>query len=598
MNQVVPIAGAKAQPLPANVEAEAALIGAMLIENDVGRTIASIVSSQDFFEPVHGRIYALTIELLSSGVTVTPVTLRPHLENDEGLQALGGVPYLARLTGDGQGLLAPRELAEQVRDLAARRRRLEWLDKERAACSEVGSPLREIVPPAEVISTGKPIPCLDLSALSGTEPEPKQFIIPRLAPAGEVTLFTGAGAVGKSLLAQQLATALAAGVRTLGLELSKAPAIYLTCEDDASQLHWRQVHICRSLGIDMARLAGSLHIASLRGEPDNTLATIEPDGSIAPAPLYGRISSLLRSTGAKLACLDNVAHLFAGNENDRAEVTRFINLLNRLAGETNAAILLLGHPNKGGDTYSGSTAWLNAVRSQIVMERPKDFEHDPDLRAIHLGKPNYVQAGEALRCRWSDWAFIRDEDLPEDKQEELSRVIAASAENEAFLACLRERTAQGESRAVGPNSGANYAPAQFEGMPAAKGFSRASLKAAMERLFTIGAIEAVTVRNKSKSRDVTIIQEAQKGFPNASRTLFDQVGADRQDSDENGGFLQGEAIPNAFPNGSRTQFPDAPERRPNAARTIPEHTPSPTERGSGAPYGGPHTPPLIDRSPS
>jgi RecA-family ATPase len=49
-----------------------------------------------------------------------------------------------------------------------------------------------------------------------------------------------------------------------------------------------------------------------------------------------------------------VAHLFAGNENDRGEVTRFINALNRLAGETGAAVLLLGHPNKAGDSYSGS----------------------------------------------------------------------------------------------------------------------------------------------------------------------------------------------------------------------------------------------------
>ena len=49
---------------------------------------------------------------------VTPVTLRPYFEADEALKELGGVSYLARLTADGQGLLAPRELAEQIYDLA------------------------------------------------------------------------------------------------------------------------------------------------------------------------------------------------------------------------------------------------------------------------------------------------------------------------------------------------------------------------------------------------------------------------------------------------------------------------------------------------
>ncbi len=49
---------------------------------------------------------------------VTPVTLKPYFETDEGLKELGGTAYLARLTADGQGLLNPRELAEQIYDLA------------------------------------------------------------------------------------------------------------------------------------------------------------------------------------------------------------------------------------------------------------------------------------------------------------------------------------------------------------------------------------------------------------------------------------------------------------------------------------------------
>jgi RecA-family ATPase len=61
--------------------------------------------------------------------------------------------------------------------------------------------------------------------------------------------------------------------------------------------------------------------------------------------------------------LDNLSHLFTGNENDRGDVTRFLNLLNRLAGETGVAIVLLGHTPKAfnqgntrGNGHSGSTA--------------------------------------------------------------------------------------------------------------------------------------------------------------------------------------------------------------------------------------------------
>lgn len=241
------------------------------------------------------------------------------------------------------------------------------------------------------------LPTLDLAALAQVAPKPKAFILPRIAPAGEVTLFTGPGAAGKSLLAQQLATAIAAGVNTLGLELAQAPSIYVTCEDDAEQLHWRLAHICKALGVPMASLAGKLHLSSLRGGLANELATFANDGTLSPAPAYHRLVATIRATGARLVVLDNVAHLFTGNENDRGNVTRFVNLLNRVAGETGAAIILVGHPNKSGDTYSGSTAWLNAVRSQVFMDHVRDEDGaitDPDARVLTIGKPNYAQRGD------------------------------------------------------------------------------------------------------------------------------------------------------------------------------------------------------------
>ncbi len=107
-----------ARTLPSNVEAEAAFLGAVLIDNRVIEELPTQLGPQHFFEPVHARIYERIIGLLDRKAIVTPVTLRPYFEADEQLKALGGVGYLARLTADGQGLLAPRELASQIYDLA------------------------------------------------------------------------------------------------------------------------------------------------------------------------------------------------------------------------------------------------------------------------------------------------------------------------------------------------------------------------------------------------------------------------------------------------------------------------------------------------
>jgi replicative DNA helicase len=104
--------------LPSNVEAEAAFLGAVLIDNRITEELPVQLVPSHFFEPVHARVYERILQLLDRKAVVTPVTLRPYFEVDEGLQELGGLAYLARLTADGQGLLAPRELAEQIYELA------------------------------------------------------------------------------------------------------------------------------------------------------------------------------------------------------------------------------------------------------------------------------------------------------------------------------------------------------------------------------------------------------------------------------------------------------------------------------------------------
>ena len=374
------------------------------------------------------------------------------------------------------------------------------------------------------------LPILDLAALSNVRAKAVAFVIERLAPAGEVTLFTGPGSAGKSLLGQQLCTVSAGALGScLGLAVAAGPAIYATCEDTAEHLHFRQERLCEALNVPMVSLADKLHLVSLRGELDNELEGRDEKGNYSPSAAYDRLAATIKATGAKLVVLDNVAHLFSGNENDRHDVTQFVNLLNRLARDTGAAVLLIGHPPKSSNPlavahdYSGSTAWLNAVRSQIKIDTPRDADGsvlDRDARVLTIGKANYAPKGDGINFRWHDWAFVRDDDLPTDTRAEIDKVIRANGENDAFLRCLRARTEQGAGREVGPAPGPNYAPSQFEGMPEAKGYKKAVLKRAMDRLFAIGKIESATVERPGKSGQKTIIFEVPEPSPNASRTPF------------------------------------------------------------------------------
>ena len=109
---------AKATALPSNIEAEAAFLGAVLIDNRVIEELRTPLRPEHFFESLHQRIYERVLKLLERNATASPVTLKPYFEADDALRELGGTTYLAQLTQDGLGLLAAGELAQQIYDLA------------------------------------------------------------------------------------------------------------------------------------------------------------------------------------------------------------------------------------------------------------------------------------------------------------------------------------------------------------------------------------------------------------------------------------------------------------------------------------------------
>jgi replicative DNA helicase len=104
--------------LPHNIEAEAALLGALMIDNRIAEGIQLKLRAEHFFEAVHGRIYDAILLLLDRDMVANPVTLRPMFEADEAMRTLGGPAYLAQLTGSGAALIGARDFATQIYDLA------------------------------------------------------------------------------------------------------------------------------------------------------------------------------------------------------------------------------------------------------------------------------------------------------------------------------------------------------------------------------------------------------------------------------------------------------------------------------------------------
>ena len=113
-----PVEPAAQTALPQNVEAEAALLGALMIDNRLVEDVQLKLRPDHFFEPLHGRIYEAILRMTDGNRVANPVTLRPLFESDEAIKDVGGPAYLAQLTGSGAAVIGARDFAQQVYDLA------------------------------------------------------------------------------------------------------------------------------------------------------------------------------------------------------------------------------------------------------------------------------------------------------------------------------------------------------------------------------------------------------------------------------------------------------------------------------------------------
>ncbi|MFQ6548891.1 replicative DNA helicase [Aestuariibius sp. 2305UL40-4] len=126
MNQIATLPAGQAEeagpdPMPHSIEAEQQLLGAILTKNDIFDRISSIIQAKHFYDPVHQRIFETAASRIARNALATPTTLKTFLEDDPGLQELGGPAYLVRLAGAAVASFAARDYAQMIYDLAIRR---------------------------------------------------------------------------------------------------------------------------------------------------------------------------------------------------------------------------------------------------------------------------------------------------------------------------------------------------------------------------------------------------------------------------------------------------------------------------------------------
>src|SRR5262245_26237640 len=83
---------------PFDVEAEQALLGAILVNNDAFERVSGFLEAEHFHEPLHQRVFEAIARVVRKGQLASPVTLRPYFALDAAMKDVGGPDYLAQLT--------------------------------------------------------------------------------------------------------------------------------------------------------------------------------------------------------------------------------------------------------------------------------------------------------------------------------------------------------------------------------------------------------------------------------------------------------------------------------------------------------------------
>jgi replicative DNA helicase len=106
---------------PHNIEAEQALLGAILINNDAFDRVSDFLKANHFFEPINQQIYEIAGSLIRFGKLATPITLKSHLPADADISGLTVSQYLARLAAEATTIINALDYGRIIYDLAVRR---------------------------------------------------------------------------------------------------------------------------------------------------------------------------------------------------------------------------------------------------------------------------------------------------------------------------------------------------------------------------------------------------------------------------------------------------------------------------------------------
>lgn len=400
--------GQQVPELPHNIEAEQALLGAILLNNDAFDRVSDFLESHHFYEPLHKRIYAVALKMFENNQIVSPVTLRSYFSDDSALEGMGGVDYFSHLAETTATIINAEQYGRLIYDLALRRTLMEVgrdiYNRAYAAPVEM-TPVDQVEEAEKALYAITELGRYDqgfekfgdiLSTVAETAKKARERggglsgLATGLADLdrkmgglqnSDLIVIAGRPSMGKSALAANIALHVAKSASKSGNALDSGPVGFFSLEMSDEQVAVRILAEQAEISSERIRRGTIdenefLRFAQACQELQNLPIYIDHTGAIPIATLAARARRLKREYGLALVVVDYLQ--LAAPSNRRSsdgrvqEISGITQGLKALAKELNVPVLALSQLSRQVESREDKHPQLSDLRESGSIEQDAD----------------------------------------------------------------------------------------------------------------------------------------------------------------------------------------------------------------------------------
>ena len=412
-----PSEGVMGRSVPESLEAEAAVLGSMILDPECIGDVVQQITSDLFYRPEHQIIFDAIVELYENNKKIDLVLLRDELKKRNKLKAVGGVNYLARIADSVPSSSNVEHYSEIVKDKSVLRELISASSEILSAAYDPAGQIRDKLDNAEqkiFAVTEKKISGV-AESLRGLLQEAFENIEARKGQDitglptgfyelnsmlsglqnGEMLIIAGRPSMGKTSLALNIAEHL--GVK------KKIPVAIFSLEMSRQQLAER--FLCSNAQIDLQRVRGGLI------DDDEHKRLVQAGSALFDKPIYiddmpGMTPLMIRAKCRRLksqhdiqcVIIDYLQLMGLGGrvESRQQEISTISRYLKGLARELNVPVIVLSQLNRSPEGREGHRPRMSDLRESGSIEQDADVVmllHRDDY--YRKGEPDYEETNTA-----------------------------------------------------------------------------------------------------------------------------------------------------------------------------------------------------------